>query len=153
LSIKHARIIRAVSWILFIFYLAVLMYFLFFAEAMGRSFDTETYHYNLYPLKEIRRFLTYRETLGMDVVLLNLVGNIVAFMPFGMIPPIIHRKFRHSYVMILLSMDFSLTVEVVQLISKAGSFDVDDILLNTIGGAIGYLIFAICNYLRRKYYG
>ena len=33
------------------------------------------------------------------------------------------------------------------------SFDVDDLILNTLGAAIGYMLFAVCNYLRRKRYG
>ena len=44
-------------------------------------------------------------------------------------------------------------VETVQLIAKVGCFDVDDLILNTLGAAIGYMLFAVCNYLRRKRYG
>ena len=44
-------------------------------------------------------------------------------------------------------------VEVVQLVTKVGCFDVDDLILNTLGAAIGYGIFAVCNYLRRRHYG
>jgi len=43
--------------------------------------------------------------------------------------------------MVFFSFEFSLLVETIQLVSKVGSFDVDDLLLNTIGGAIGYLNF------------
>ena len=38
-------------------------------------------------------------------------------------------------------MGLSLGVEVMQLLTKVGSFDVDDILLNTVGGVIGFLIY------------
>ena len=44
-------------------------------------------------------------------------------------------------------------METVQLIAKVGCFDVDDLILNTLGAAIGYMLFAVCNYLRRKRYG
>ena len=44
-------------------------------------------------------------------------------------------------------------VEVTQLITRVGCFDVDDIILNTVGGVLGYGMFALCNRLRRKYYG
>ena len=37
----------------------------------------------------------------------------------------------------------SLLVETVQLIAKVGCFDVDDIFLNTIGGMLGYLVYAL----------
>ena len=49
-------------------------------------------------------------------------------------------------------MGLSLCVEVVQLFTKVGSFDVDDILLNTIGGVLGYILFAICSRVRRKHH-
>jgi len=44
-------------------------------------------------------------------------------------------------------------VETIQLVWKVGSFDVDDLILNTLGGVIGYLLFWICNKIRRKIYG
>ena len=44
---------------------------------------TEEYRYNLELFKEIRRFLTYREQLGMFTVLANLLGNIMIFVPYG----------------------------------------------------------------------
>jgi glycopeptide antibiotics resistance protein len=44
-------------------------------------------------------------------------------------------------------------VEVFQLITKVGSFDVDDLLLNTIGGICGYILFAICAAIRRRHAG
>ena len=42
-------------------------------------------------------------------------------------------------------------METFQLIAKVGSFDVDDLLLNTIGGAFGYVVFVVCAAIRRKY--
>ena len=48
-------------------------------------------------------------------------------------------------------MGLSLCVEIIQLFTRVGSFDVDDILLNTIGGVLGYIIFLICNGIRRKH--
>ena len=46
----------------------------------------------------------------------------------------------------------SLTVEVIQLISKVGCFDVDDLILNTLGAVLGYVFFVISNHIRRKKY-
>ena len=44
-------------------------------------------------------------------------------------------------------------MEVFQFISKVGSFDVDDLLLNTIGGICGYILFVICAAIRRRHAG
>lgn len=131
-------------------YIICLIYFLFFAESTGRTFEGRTYHYNLVLFKEIGRFWKYRESIGMMAVMLNLVGNVLAFVPFGFFLPVIVRKSRSFFYMIFFSFEFSLIVETLQLISKVGSFDVDDLLLNTIGGVIGYLIFVILNHIRRK---
>lgn len=132
-------------------YIIFLIYFLFFAESTGRTFEGRTYHYNLVLFKEIGRFWHHRETLGVLAVMLNLVGNVVAFLPLGFFLPIMYRKCRSLFYTVFFCFEFSLIVETIQLVSKVGSFDVDDLLLNTIGGAIGYLCFAILNYMRRKH--
>lgn len=137
-------------WILFFGYLLLLSYFLFFAEIMGRSNITRTYHYNLVPFLEIKRFIIYRKKLGMTAVLVNLLGNIAAFLPFGFFLPALSRKnrsFRHT---VLLSFEFSLLIECIQLISKVGSFDVDDLILNTLGGSLGYLCFCIAKAWKKR---
>lgn len=144
------KILRILAWILFGVYLILLLYFLFFAEITGRTYTGRTYHYNLVPLKEIHRFLKYRKALGNFAVFSNLAGNVIAFVPYGMLIPLLSHKSRHFWRVILLSFDFSLLVETVQLISKVGSFDVDDLILNTIGGAIGFCCFLIADYLRRR---
>ena len=43
---------------------------------------------------------------------------------------------------------FSLFVESVQLVSKVGSFDVDDMILNTAGAAIGYMMYTAVQQMR-----
>ena len=140
------------AWTLFIVYMVFLMYFLFFAEIMGRTYIDRDYHYNLTPVREIRRFIVYRRTLGWFAVLSNLLGNVLAFVPFGMILPMLTPKCRNFFHIVLLGFDFSLFVETIQLISKVGSFDVDDLILNTLGAALGYLAYRLIRrYFRRKH--
>lgn len=146
---EHKRVLRICSKIIFGVYIILLTYFLFFAESAGRTFEGRSYHYNLILFKEISRFITYRETLGTAAVVLNLFGNIAAFIPLGAILPVMHRRFRSLLYMTLLTFEFSLVVETIQLVCKVGSFDVDDLLLNTIGGILGYLIFEIMDRIRR----
>ena len=83
-----------VCWCLFAVYLLSLAYFLFFAEATGRTFGERTYQYNLIPFHEIRRFLIYRRQLGFAAVALNLVGNVLAFVPFGLFLPLLVKRVR-----------------------------------------------------------
>ena len=51
------------------------------------------------------------------------------------------------------SFELSLVVELIQLITKVGSFDVDDLLLNTVGGMFGFVIYAAVVQGRRKKHG
>lgn len=144
-SRKHRRLF----WVLFLCYLIVLTYFMFFSDGFGRT-DHEGYAYNLTLFKEIIRFYKYRHLLGMKSFLLNTVGNVACFVPFGFILPLISRRGGRWYNTFILSFLLSLCIEVTQLIFKVGSFDVDDLFLNTLGGIIGYITVALVKYIRRK---
>ena len=147
------RRIRICGAFLFFCFLLALTYFLFFSEGFGRASAGREYAYNLHPFREIRRFWVYREKLGMFAVICNLAGNVAGFIPFGMILPVIWRKTDSFFRIMLLGFEFSLCVEIIQLVWKVGSFDVDDLILNTLGSVIGYLLFSLCNVVRRKIYG
>ncbi len=151
MSKKQAKKVRALGKVLFVLYIGFLIYFLFLSDWYGREGVMEEYRYNLELFKEIRRFIVYREQLGMFVVFSNLFGNILIFMPFGFF--ISMASTSSSFFKALFnSLGLSLCVEVLQLVTRVGSFDVDDILLNTIGGVLGYIVFVICNLIRRKCY-
>lgn len=82
-----------------------------------------------------------RYTYGWDVTIINLLGNVVCFMPFGFLLPTISKKkaLKNIFSVTFLAMIFSVFIESAQLITKVGAFDVDDIFLNTLGGALGYI--------------
>ena len=80
---KHKFIIKAVSWILFIIYLIMMVYFLFFSEMLGRT-PSDTYHYNLKPFTEIQRYMTNYKKLGSFYVILNLMGNVYVLCRWGL---------------------------------------------------------------------
>ena len=148
------RIIQTLGKVLFVVYVLALIYFLFFSEEYGRvAMEERQYRYNLVPFVEIRRFWVYREQLGFWAVFTNLFGNVIGFIPYGFILPVIAHKCRNGLFIVASGFSLSLLVETVQLIAKVGCFDVDDLILNTLGAAIGYMLFAVCNYLRRKRYG
>lgn len=145
--------IRMGGWLLFICYILALTYFVFFAESYGRAMEGRDYIYNLEPLKEIKRFWYNRHILGFFPVFINLAGNVLAFAPFGAILPVLSVNTRGVIRVGFLTFELSLVIETIQLVFKVGSFDVDDLLLNTIGGILGYLVFMVCNHIRRKTYG
>lgn len=145
---------QKMGWVLFIVYMAAVVYFMFFAESFDRPDVRQEYHYNLILFREIKRFIIYRDQLGMKAVFLNIVGNVAGFMPFGFFLPIISRRSRKWYNTVLFGFSFSLAIEITQLVWKVGSFDVDDILLNTIGGALGFIVYRkVQKYRRRRMNG
>ena len=152
IMIRNATRNQKLGWVMFGAYLASLVYFMFFAESFGRAPAQREYAYNLELFREIRRFYQYRHQLGMEAFLLNVVGNVIAFLPCGFFLPVILKNGRKWYSMCLLSFGISLCIETIQLICKVGSFDVDDLLLNTTGGALGYLCFYLVQTarIRRK---
>ena len=147
---KNKKRIRALGKVLFVLYIAFLFYFLLLSDWYGRSGEMREYHYNFILFKEIKRFWIYREQLGTFAVASNLLGNVLIFVPFGFFMPMASR-YRSFFTTVFYSFGLSLCVETFQLITKVGSFDVDDLLLNTIGGLAGYVIFVICAAVRRRY--
>ena len=137
MNLKTRKRIRGLGKVLFVLYILFIIYFLIFSEWYGRTGVMEEYHYNLVLFKEINRFWTYREQLGMFAVFTNLFGNVLIFVPFGFFMPMA-SKYRSFFSTLFYSFGLSLCVETFQLFSRVGSFDVDDLLLNTIGGVTGY---------------
>ena len=141
---------RILGKILFVIYIIFVFYFLLISEVYGRTSEMQEYHYNLVLFQEIKRFWNYREQLGAFATVTNLFGNVLIFLPFGFFMPMAskHRSFLSTS---FYSLALSLIVEISQLFMKVGCFDVDDLLLNTIGGMLGYIVFSICNVTRRNY--
>ncbi len=139
---------KTVEWVIFIIYLAFLVYFMFFADSLGRDAAQEGYAYNLVLFREIRRFYIYRDQLGMKAFLLNDIGNVAAFIPFGYFFPVVTGLKKKAAITVPVCFAFSLCLEIIQLLTHVGSFDVDDILLNTLGGILGLLIYLLLHVVR-----
>jgi glycopeptide antibiotics resistance protein len=69
----------------------------------------------------------------------NFLGNIVAFLPMGLLPPLIRRRQTGLWKVVLFSLSISFFIEAGQYVSGRRVPDVDDLILNTLGGALGYL--------------
>ena len=102
---------------------------------------------NLTPFKTIRMYIRYYDTInGFD----NLFGNILVFMPLGILIPLSFPGMRRFWEVLLHSFWLSLCIELFQLVSHFGAFDVDDILLNALGGLLGYLVFVIASRIWKR---
>lgn len=99
--------------------------------------------------KTIKMYINYSYMLNSFE---NLVGNVVVFIPFGFLLPYIQDRCRRFFVTLLNSFLFVLGIEVFQLFSAFGAFDVDDILLNCVGAAIGWVFYVQWETIRRKWH-
>ena len=85
MSIENKKKLRVLCLVLFILYSISIVYFLIFSDMFGRGHGYEEMRYNLTPFLEIKRFVKYRSYMTNTSVMLNLVGNVLAFVPFGML--------------------------------------------------------------------
>ena len=99
-------------------------------------------NYNLIPFRSMSTQIEY---ITQWWALKNLLGNIISFIPFGFLLPITYKKFSSAISVFFTGLASILLIEIFQFITKLGSFDVDDIILNMIGIVGGYLIFLVTN--------
>ncbi|GMK41573.1 hypothetical protein PCCS19_46300 [Paenibacillus sp. CCS19] len=120
-----------------ILYGCVLVYWMFFA--FNRAHFTD-YRYNFIPFDTINHFVGIaREARGPAV--LNLFGNVIPFIPFGLLLPLSARLNPIVWTFVFAAVITLL--EMLQLVTKRGMFDVDDIILNVLGFLIGYVVLFV----------
>ena len=125
-------------------HLVSIIYMIMLYELVTRADINYISGVNYVPFTEIMRY-----SIHNNLFYFNVIGNIALFIPFGFI---IARyiKPKKVWTNFFIGIIVSLTIELVQL--KIGrSFDIDDIILNTLGCVIGFLIYiafnAISNHL------
>jgi len=72
----------------------------------------------------------------------NFIGNIILFIPVGVLFPLTgdeHKCVKTGFV----ALCFSIIIEIIQLVSHRGYFEVDDLILNTLGAVMGYGIYRV----------
>ncbi len=104
------------------------------AAAMQRW--QEGYGVNRVPFATIRAMVQHG---GTGQKLINLAGNVLIFLPLGGLPPLLWRRWRHLWAALLVSAATSCGIEFLQLF-LARSVDIDDVILNVLGGLMGYLL-------------
>ena len=98
---------------------------------------------NLVPFREMFRYPVGSENFNRQVI-----GNILLFMPFGFFATY-YTKIKKISSISFMSILVSLTIEVVQKYIGR-SFDVDDIILNVVGGILGFLVYIGLDAIRKK---
>ena len=125
------------------FYVIGLLYILILFELLTNSEANVGGGYNIMPFSEITRY-----TFGSNLFMLNVIGNILIFIPFGFFVSE-YIKPKKIFSPLIIAIIVSVCVEFVQL-HIGRSFDIDDIILNLVGSIIGYLIYAFLNKIRNS---
>ncbi|UZT99865.1 VanZ family protein [Chryseobacterium fluminis] len=120
------------------FYLLYLMFL-----GMGR-FQYEDNLLTLAPVLTTVRFI--KETVSWRAIVIIVLGNIVMFIPFGFLDWVF-PQLSDLKKLIFTFVSAIVIVEGLQYFTRMGIFEVDDILLNTFGVWIGWLI---CQFLEKK---
>lgn len=104
---------------------------------------------------ETANFMPFRDLrLKYDGAIREICLNILMMVPFGLLFPIIKKK--RFIKTVFATFLFSLFIESYQLLSvwwnglQTRIFDVTDLITNTIGGALGYIVFIVFRAIARK---
>lgn len=99
---------------------------------------------NLMPFETIMTFIQKFDSMySTSQVMLNLFGNVCAFMPMAFFLPLLFKKqnkFRYFVITMVLMI---LGIEFLQLVTGSGRFDVDDLILNLSGAVLAYLLLKV----------
>lgn len=109
-----------------------------FAGLMFRFGGTQQGDPNFIPFKSIWSYLSLKR--GLVIGFINLVGNIVLFIPVGLLVPFVIPKmsWRKCIVLALL---IGFAMEMIQAVFRVGIFDIDDVILNGLGVMTGYWLY------------
>ncbi|WP_445491178.1 VanZ family protein [Niallia sp. 03133] len=129
-------------------YLLLLIYLLFFSSY--RQAVHGDLSYNFIPFKEIIDEWNTIDSFHLSLLTDNLIGNILAFMPMGFFIPLLLNKQLSFINMLMLSFLISCIIEFLQLIFSIGVCDINDTILNSIGGGTGYCFYVFYSFLFRK---
>ena len=122
------------------------IYLLFLAALLFKS-HMEFRSWNLFPLRSILEYMTgldyvtgFRHSMMQYFAWSNLLGNVVIFVPLGVYVALF-RKNGTLWKTMLMVAAVSLAAEILQVATKTGIGDIDDLLLNALGGLIGALVY------------
>lgn len=93
---------------------------------------------NLIPFSTIGAYIS---DINDSVSIINILGNIIPFIPMGFIIPMAFPSQRNVFKTIISSLLLIFSIEILQFILFLGSFDIDDIILNLLSCFIGFMLF------------
>jgi glycopeptide antibiotics resistance protein len=77
----------------------------------------------------------------------QILGNFVMLLPLGIYLPLLYKNLSGFIPVLLVSLLVAILIEVLQLATSFRSVDIDDVLLNTTGAVIGFILYKIISSL------
>lgn len=158
---KNSKPMKINLWIFFGLYLVLFITLTLFDQMWGRNglthahwsreiFNNYIHNFlNVIPFKTIIQFIrAFNGSINKRIIMFNLLGNIVACMPFGFFLPLLFKKQNSIKRFIFTMIIIVLIIEILQFITLSGSCDIDDIILNVAGALMVYAILKI-KYVRK----
>lgn len=122
--------------------LLFIIYILLLFELLTGTENNSQVGVNIVPFSEI-----FRYEIGSKMFIYNVLGNILLFVPYGYFVTR-HTESKSFFQIFIVCLITSFTVEFLQV--KLGrSFDVDDIMLNVLGGVLGFFLYSALNSIRK----
>ncbi len=133
----------------FVFYKELLMlsfiiYILCLFQVVTFQDDVSWASNNFIPFNEI-----FRYSITSRLFIKNVIGNMLMFLPFGFFISY-YLNNEKVWLTLFITVITSLAIELVQLTMVGRVFDVDDIILNVIGGVVGFYIYHLLSYIGDK---
>lgn len=129
---------------LFVGYCALMLWLLFdrpgYVEGIP-YWEQVRSNLNLVPFRTLKLFselLTDHRPHLVRAAVVNLFGNVIMFIPLGFLLPLVFGKLRKLWKVLLITALIITFVEILQLFTLVGSCDIDDLILNLLGAAMGY---------------
>ena len=131
--------------------LAVLIRFVFYPFFTVNG-EVQPLIINMSSLQPLRvNLIPFVNILDYDIkreAAINIIGNISMFIPTGVIMPILYKRLDCFWKVLLAGVGLSFVIEVIQLLFPGSVTDIDDLILNTLGVAVGYGVYAACKRLK-----
>ena len=140
------RLKRSIVVVLLVVYILVVLYVVFLdpTRVAGERYAEPRWM----PLKSTYDFIieagqSLRYIRYWAFFLLNLIGNIIMFMPLGFLLDALSTGAANKIRVIAIAFFFSLGIELLQMVLMIGVYDADDIVLNTLGAWLGLCLYRI----------
>ncbi|WP_227845928.1 VanZ family protein [Clostridioides sp. ES-S-0145-01] len=134
------KLLLSIIYIIFFVYVLITIRIILFKDVpIYAIFKGGFRSVNLIPFYTVWEFMT-DSNISLIRAIANIIGNIGIFIPMGIFLPVVLKKLDKKTIIIIISL-ISLGFELIQYILAIGSSDIDDVLLNSLGGILGIIIY------------